>query len=124
MDACGQLCPYMIKGGLIWMGQTNQAGIGNMSRMTCLMGVGMQACLGVGLSGCGLVWATLGIHAVPKINFSPVPHIMYGSWHFVPVTLNSCWSFVYDILLNLKTCPSLWPAENESCQSLMHCGGQ
>ena len=41
-------------------------------------------------------------HAAPEINISPVPDIVYGSRNFVPVTRNSCRSFVYDVLLKFE----------------------
>ena len=42
---------------------------------------------------------------VPEINISPVPDIVCGSRHFVPVTRNSCRSSVYDIPLKFENLP-------------------
>ena len=41
----------------------------------------------------------------PEISIWPVPDIVYGSRHFVPVTRNSCRSSVYDILLRFENLP-------------------
>ena len=38
----------------------------------------------------------------PEINISPVPDIVSGSLHFVPVTRDSCQSSVYDIVLKFE----------------------
>ena len=43
--------------------------------------------------------------SAPEINISPVPDIVSGSQHFVPVTRNSCRSSVYDILLKFENLP-------------------
>ena len=40
--------------------------------------------------------------AAPEINISPVPDIMSGSQHFVPVTCKSCRFSLYDILLKFE----------------------
>ena len=40
-----------------------------------------------------------------EINILPVPDIVSGSRHFVPVTRNSCWSSVYDVLLEFENLP-------------------
>ena len=40
-----------------------------------------------------------------EINISPVPYIVSDSRYFVPVTRNSCRSFVYDILLKFENLP-------------------
>ena len=41
----------------------------------------------------------------PEMNISPVLDIVSGSRHFVPVTRNSCWSSVYDVLLKFEKLP-------------------
>ena len=41
-------------------------------------------------------------YSAPEINVSPVPDIVYGSWHFVTVTRNACLSSVYELLLKFK----------------------
>ena len=46
-----------------------------------------------------LIWAE------PEINISPVPDIVFGSQHFVPVTGNLCRSSVYDVLLKFDNLP-------------------
>ena len=42
------------------------------------------------------------VYAAPEISILLVPDIVSGSRHFVPVTHNSCRSFVYDILLKFE----------------------
>ena len=49
--------------------------------------------------------ASKNVGATPEINISPVPDIVSGSRHFVPVTCNLCRSTVYDILLKSKNLP-------------------
>ena len=44
-------------------------------------------------------------NAAPEINIRPVPDIVSGSLHFVPVTRNSCRSSVYDILSKFENLP-------------------
>ena len=43
--------------------------------------------------------------AAPEMNILPVPDIVSGSRHFVPVTRNSCRSSVYDTLLKFENLP-------------------
>ena len=43
--------------------------------------------------------------AAPEINILPVPDIVSGSRQFVPVTSNSCWSSVNDVLLKFENLP-------------------
>ena len=43
--------------------------------------------------------------AAPESNISPVPDIVSGSQHIVPVSRNSCRSSVYDILLKFENLP-------------------
>ena len=45
------------------------------------------------------------ISSAPEINILPVPDIVSGSPHFVPVIHNSCRSSVYDILLKFENLP-------------------
>ena len=45
------------------------------------------------------------IVAAPEINISPVPDIVSGSRHFVPVTRDSRRSSVFDILLKFENLP-------------------
>ena len=49
-----------------------------------------------------MVCTVQGIITAPEINISPVPDIVSGSRHFVPVTRNLCRSFVYDTLLKFE----------------------
>ena len=45
------------------------------------------------------------VHTVPQINISPVPDTMSGSRQFVTVTLYTCRSSVYDMLLKFEILP-------------------
>ena len=47
------------KYGQVWIGQTDQAGMGDMSGVTCLVGGYGFACRS--RNGCGCLWASLGI---------------------------------------------------------------
>ena len=47
----------MGKGGQVWIGQTDRAGMGDMDSGVIL---GMRADLGVGVDWCGQVWADMG----------------------------------------------------------------
>ena len=49
-----------------------------------------------------IFWSKFGYLAAPEINISPMPDIVSGSRHFVPVTRNSYRSSVYDILLKFE----------------------
>ena len=49
--------------------------------------------------------ASKNVGAAPAIHISPVPDIVSGSWHFVPVTRDSCRSSVYNILLKFENLP-------------------
>ena len=53
----------------------------------------------------GIKYNRRALRAVPEMNICPVPDIVSGSWHFVPVTCNSCRSSVYDILLKFENLP-------------------
>ena len=51
--------------------------------------------------GIALTCIFWGVFPAPEISISPVPDIVFGSRHYVPVTRNLCRSSVYDILLKL-----------------------
>ena len=48
---------------------------------------------------------THDVISAPEINISPVLDIVSCSWHFVPVTHNSCRSSAYDVLLKSEYLP-------------------
>ena len=45
--------------------------------------------------------------SAPEIIILPVPDIVSGSRHFVPVTRNLCRSSVYDVLFNFENLPAI-----------------
>ena len=56
VGGCWEVFVYVGKGGQVWMNRTDQAGIGDMSKV----GVGIHAGLGVGVGRCGQFWADMG----------------------------------------------------------------